>query len=389
VEGAVETGSGANMALINSALDTTAIASANVDTLEKVQALVDAAAKVVALAGDTAAPRLVAGDLTKLGVDLTSLASGNTKANAIALINDLLVADATAQTSVGDIQTKADALGALIDDVVQTTPAALAITTSDLEALGFNATSPSLLNGDGSAASTDITASNLQAIRLALSATADDLSDLASLSDLQTLVNDTAKAANKIENYAETASASTPTSAALIPDVADFEAIGATGVTTANLDFVLSALADDDVLSSITEINADIQGLVDVVLKLEHLADGVDNVLEEGDSATTGFEATSAKLTAAELQALGINLVTDTDTQSAQVAMLGDFLDLADAQSLADIASIQTQADAIADVLANMALDSTVAHSYTTTDGSDGDGVSMASLQALGFTQVS
>jgi hypothetical protein len=256
VEGAVEAGSaGANIALINSALDTSAIVAGNVDTLEEVQALVNAAAKVVALAGDVSAPKLVASDLVKLGVNLTALGSGSTQANAIAVLNDLIIADSTAQTAVADIQTWVTALGALIDDVAEATAASLDLTGAELEALGFDATATNLVSGPTPTA--NITTDNIQAIRLALSATADDLSDLPSLSALQTLVNETAKAANKIENYAE--AVTTPTDAGLIPSVEDFAVIGVRGVETNNLSAILNDLLQ---ATSINNITADAQSIV-------------------------------------------------------------------------------------------------------------------------------
>ena len=182
----------ANLPLILSALNDTDVDNTDIFNLETTQALVSAAAKVVALAGNAAAPKLVAADLTKLGLNLSELDSGNAKANAIALLNDLLIADSSAQNAVTDIQVLVDALAALIDDIAQADAANLSMTDDEFEDLGFNATSPALLNGDSTAASSDITTHNIQAIRVALSATADDLSDVASLSDLQTLVNDTA-----------------------------------------------------------------------------------------------------------------------------------------------------------------------------------------------------
>jgi hypothetical protein len=210
---------------------------------------------VVALAGDASAPKLVASDLVKLGVNLTALGSGNTQANAIAVLNDLIIADSTAQTAVADIQTLVTALGALIDDVAEATATSLDLTGAALEALGFDATSTDLVSG--TTPTSNITTNNIQAIRLALSATADDLSDLTSLSALQALVNDTAKAANKIENYAE--AVTTPTDAGLIPNVEDFAAIGVKGVETNNLSAILNDLLQ---ATSINNITADAQSIV-------------------------------------------------------------------------------------------------------------------------------
>ncbi|NCW68942.1 MAG: hypothetical protein EBV86_10290 [Marivivens sp.] len=353
----------ANLPLILSALNDTDVDNTDIFNLETTQALVSAAAKVVALAGDATAPKLVAADLTKLGLDLSGLDSGNVKANAIALLNDLLIADSSAQTAVADIQVLVDALAALIDDIAQTDAATLNMTDAEFEALGFNATNPVLLNGDSTAASRDITTHNIQAIRVALSATATDLSDVASLSDLQTLVNDTAQSANKIAHYAQ--ATPLPTLAALVPTVEDFDAIGVSGVDSTNLSAILDAVAD---LSAIDgEITAQVQTLVDAYAPFIEVADGEDNdqdLVVERDYID-----------------LGITLSSDTDIKAAQLGVLTDVFDIKSYEEINTIAQLQAIADAVEAVLDTAKLD------VATADFAS-NGVTIAELELLGVARV-
>jgi hypothetical protein len=350
-----------NLPLVLSALNDADVDNTDIFNLATTQALVNAASKVVALAGDVSAPKLVAADLSKLGVDLTALGSGNTQANAIAVLNDLVIADSTAQTAVADIQTLVTALGALIDDVAEAAAASLDLLTTDLAALGFDATSTNLVSG--TTPTSHITTNNIQAIRLALSATADDLSDLTSLSDLQTLVDDTAKAANKIENYAE--AVTTPTDAGLIPSVEDFGAIGVTGVDSTNLSAVLDAVASLTAISA--DVTAEVQNLVDAYAHFIEVADGTD----DDDTAIVEQDYTD----------LGITLSTDADVKAAQLTVLADAYDVKSYGDIDTIAELQAIADAVKSVLDTAKLD------VTTTDFTS-NGASIAELELLGIARV-
>jgi hypothetical protein len=111
IEGAVDTGNvGENIGLINSILDGT-VASTDANTLEKVQKLVDVAAKVVDLAGDASAAKLTQAELTLIGI------TGVNSATKLALVNDLLEADGTAQAALSDIQAFADVAAKVITNL--------------------------------------------------------------------------------------------------------------------------------------------------------------------------------------------------------------------------------------------------------------------------------
>jgi hypothetical protein len=237
------------------------------------------------------------------------------------------------------------------------------MTDAEFEDLGFNATSPALLNGASTAASSDITTHNIQAIRVALSATADDLSDVASLSDLQTLVNDTAQSANKIAHYAE--AATLPTLAALIPTVEDFAAIGVSGVDSTNLSAILDAVAD---LSAIdNEIAGQVQTLVDAYAPFITVADGEDNdqdLIVDQDYID-----------------LGITLSTDADIKAAQLSVLTDVFDIKSYEEIDTITELQAIADAVKSILDTAKLD-------VATADFDNNGVSIAELELLGIARV-
>jgi hypothetical protein len=359
-----------NISLINSIFNTAAVDAANANTLEKVQSLVDVADKVVSLAGNAAAAKLTVADLAKVGITVTRDAE-------LSLVNDLLIDDSTAQTSVAEIQAFFTAVVSILDDAAAAVDGTLDSSKADLAALGFDTTTTTLV--DSSAALPNVTTLNHPIIRQAIAATADDLSGVNRLSKLKNLVEETAKAANKIANYTATASSSTPTAAGLVPSVEDFEAIFVDDVDSTNITALRDALADDDV-SVGSDLTADIQSVVDSYNKVLHLADATDNVLGNGDSAEAGFEAASVKPTATDYTNLGVSLNADASIEAAQVALMGDVIDLKSASAVDTVAEIQAIADAVAAVMNTAQLSST--SNFATA------GVDRAQLELLGFTQI-
>jgi hypothetical protein len=148
-----------------------------------------------------------------------------------------------------------------------------------------------------------VTASNLSAVLIAIAATADNGSGIDSLTKLQSVVATgiaNARAASQavISNYNGTNTA---------PTLADFENIGVTGVTPANLSPVNSFIA---VLSAAeTDSQSEVQALVDAFAKVSSSANGI------ADGATP--------LSAVEFAALGLSAVDS----AGEVGLLNELID--------------------------------------------------------------
>jgi hypothetical protein len=353
----------ANIALINSILDGT-LASTDANTLEKVQKLVDVAVKVVDLAGDVSAAKLTQAELTLIGI------TGVNSATKLALVNDLLVADSTAQAALSDIQTFANVAAKVITNLELATTATFddsnALTAAELVTLGMtqDTGTPRALVSSG-AATYSVNAENLGLIRLAIANAGSDADDSAvnRLSKITTLVTSTATAANKVANYAD--ATTTPTDAGLIPTVADFEAILVTGVDSTNLSSVLDALAQSGVTVS-SAIQTNVQSVVDSYNVILAAADGIDN-----DPTLPGES---------DFTRLGVTLSSHSNAavKTAQVNVLADIVDLKTSVEVDTVAELQALADNVEALLSTAAL----------ADGTDisAQGVSVAELQALGFS---
>jgi len=91
--------------------------------------------KVIALADNPSAPRLTQAELVLIGV------TGVDSAVKLALVIDLLVADATAQATVAEIQTYATAVGKVLTNAALAAADTLndtnSLTSADLVAVGL------------------------------------------------------------------------------------------------------------------------------------------------------------------------------------------------------------------------------------------------------------
>jgi hypothetical protein len=152
---------------------------------------------------------------------------------------------------------------------------------------------------------TGVNSQNLQLVINAIAATNDDTTGVDSLAEIQAVVtqvrSDQASALAVISNY--TGSNTTPT-------LATFNAAGVVGVDAQNIGIINQYLAAMSIVQ--TDTVAEVQALIDAVIKLLLCADGIAN--------------NNCALTAEEFQALGY---TEIDT-AEEVAALNEAMDVLD-----------------------------------------------------------
>ena len=191
------------------------------DSQVEVQAIVDAYAKLVSSANglaDGGVP-LSANEFATLG-----LSSVDSSAE-VSLLNDLIdVRSGTAVDSYAEVAALASIVTRFIGEAagVASSPA---LTPADFVALGISG----------------VTAENLAEVLIAIRASADDGSEIDTLTEVRTLV-DTAVALSR-QNAIDTISRYDGTSATTTPTLADFANAGVTGVTNGNLVSINSAFA--------------------------------------------------------------------------------------------------------------------------------------------------
>lgn len=276
-----------NVAAINSVVDN--LVGTSVDTPAEVQTIVNAYNKILGEANGAAADATpadpTAGDYAAIGANIGAAA---TDVENIALLNDVIGGKTTTDV---DTPAEVSALAAIVNGVMTTAAggaASPALTAADLAAIGI----------------TGVTAANLPAILAAIAATADDGTGVDSLSDLQTLADAAAGAADKIVAYADS-------NANPVPVVTDYSAIGVTGVEASNIDAINSAV--DALTGTAVDTPAEVQAIVDAFTK----------ILAEANGATA--DATPADPTAADYAAIGADIgAAGTDVEA--LALLNDVM---------------------------------------------------------------
>jgi len=220
------------------------------DSQTEVQAIVDAYAKLVSSANglaDGGVP-LSANEFATLG-----LSSVDSSAE-VSLLNDLIdVRSGTAVDSYAEVAALASIVTRFIGEAagVASSPA---LTPADFVALGISG----------------VTAENLAEVLIAIRASADDGSEIDTLTEVRTLV-DTAVALSR-QNAIDTISRYDGTSATTTPTLADFANAGVTGVTNGNLVSINSAFAVIGIADS--DATEEIQGLVSGYVTILLGADG-------------------------------------------------------------------------------------------------------------------
>ena len=187
-----------------------------------------------------------------------------------------------------------------------------------LVAIGGQAQSALSIERLASIGLTGVTAENLALIVQAIANSADDTTGVDSLSEIQAIVNqvrtDQANALGVISSYDGTNT---------VPSLNTFASAGIIGVDASNIGIINQFLAIMSVGS--TDSVAEVQALVDAVLKLMICADGTANG--------------NCTFTATEFQAMGY---TDIDTQEEVDALNADLdvLDLTPNQEQRDISEV-------------------------------------------------
>jgi uncharacterized membrane-anchored protein len=324
----------ANVAAINSALNSATITGAQAGNRAQLQAIVNAYKAIQDNADGTAnnnATNPTQAQYAAIGV------TGVSSATTVGLLGDVIDSKPFAAVdTVGEVQALADAANAVMTGAAGGT----APTLEQLQALGL----------------TGVTSDNLPAVLAAIKATPDDGMGVDSLSELQAVVTAAADAAaaalDKIKEAAQANDAGTT------PALADFAAAGVTGVTADNLAAVSSALNSAGVNGAAADTTAEVQAIVN----------GFNAILANaGDTANTAANVTNA--TQAQYAAVGVTGVSSANAES----LLGDAVDGKPVADIDTVGELQALANAANAVL---------------TGAAGGTAPTLAQLQALGITGV-
>jgi hypothetical protein len=279
----------ANLAPVNSFI--AVLTATETDSLPEVQALVDAFAKVASSANGVAdgATPLSAVEFAALGLSSVDTAS------EVGLLNEFIDRQAaSAVDSYSELSVIASRVTRLMGEAAGVA-ASPALTASDLAALGISG----------------VTAENLAEVLAAIRASADDGSDIDTLSELQILVaaavaQSRQDAIDRISQYDGTSSTTTPT-------LADYANAGVSGVSVNNLLSINSAFAEIALADSNT--TASIQGVVTGYVAILLGADGQS----DGDLSLTASGYVAMNLTRVDTSGKAnlLNEVLDRSATSA------------------------------------------------------------------------
>jgi hypothetical protein len=305
-----------NVSAINDALATAAITDTSVATTAAIQQLVDAYLAIFNAADgvdDLAAVNPLQAQYGNIGI------SGVDSAVKTSLLGDAI--DIKASTDVDTI-TEIQTLAQSVLAVMNQANGMIGLTQAQLTGLGI----------------TGLTADNLPAVLLAIANTADDGTDVDTLSDLQSLVStastDAATARSVIETYADANGGAAP----VLSDYAD---AGVQGVDSTHLAAFNNALASVAVIGSQVDTTAKAQNFVNAYNALFRLADGIGNTSEPAYPANAAYSTIG---------------VTDVDS-NLKSNLLSSAIDEKVLANIDTIAEIQTLADATTAVMAAAAGD--------------------------------
>lgn len=347
-----------NLGAVNSTLNAAAVTGTEADTLSEVQALVDAYKAVLALAdsGVVVGTPVTAAQIALLGVTgVNTLTLGaidvptTTKASLLSSVIDAKAS--TAVDTVGELQTLADSVQAVMLAVNGVVSGGSALTKAQLDGLGI----------------TGVTDNNLADALAALANTPNDGSSVNTLPALQYVVNlgvDSSKqsALTLISNFAADNTTSQPITGAFsyvgtLPTLRDYANAGAINIDNTNLDAINDALATNDVGRTAVQDTAGIQAVISAYNALLALSDGVANA--------------GTPLTATQLGKLGVNL-GNARTVSSNLALLNQVLDRQAGTSVdrvAEIDALVSIVNAIQDSVGNLSASSGLTAANLTTIG--------------------
>ncbi|CAN1521639.1 FG-GAP repeat [Burkholderiaceae bacterium] len=281
-----------NLGAINSALAT--LPASATSTPADLQTVVDAYSAVLAVADRTSPTAPTAEQYATLGV--TGL-SGNSAAASASLLGNLMGSLSRADVdTVAEIQALANAAAAVVAAASGT-----AINLAQLKALGI----------------AGVTADNLATVQALLAATADDGSGLDTLAEIQALVTQ-AVAVYTLSAY---------NGSNTVPTTADYVAAGVTGVNSANLSAINSALAD--LPATATATSADLQSVVSAY------------------TAVMAAAASGASVSLEQLNALGITGTTADNLSNVQALLAATADDGSGVDTLAELQALVAKAEAL------------------------------------------
>jgi hypothetical protein len=353
-----------NRLAIASALASTAITGAQVDTSAELQTLVDAYALILGKANGAAPDatplvQISASDYSAIGASVAAGLSNGSAAQA--LLNDV-VGNSTANavdrvSKIDALATVAQSIANLAAQSSMPSPAPT-LTPADFALLGISG----------------VTSANLGTVLTTLVASADNGSAVDTQAELQTLVNTAVQAyaqqlalnalrdaaIARIAAYAGDANTAAGTTA---PTLSDYQVAGITGVSSANLAALNSALATTAVIDTATDTAPEIQTLVDAYNRILAEANG------PAVDATPGVNPSATDYTA-------IGATTAAALSTSGLALLNDVVGSLSTRQVDTVAKIEALANISAALMS------------TAAGGSPSPALSLADFSALGITGV-
>ncbi|PCH58534.1 MAG: hypothetical protein COC19_08410, partial [SAR86 cluster bacterium] len=302
-----------NVDAINSALDDADIIGTDADTAAKVQLIVDAYAVIITAADGGAVD---ATDPTKAQYEAIGVNGVSTDVEELRLLGEVIDAKSYADIdTVEEVQGYLEAVQAVMSAANGT---ASELTLADLQKLGV----------------VGMTTDNLAAVQAAIAATADDGSQVDTLTELNNLVATVVTTAvNKLKDAAQNNTAvSTPLT------TTDYGTAGVSGVTSSNIDAINSALDDGDITGTEADTTVKVQSIVDAYAAIIIAADG--------------GTVNATDPTKAQYDAIGLNGVT---TDAEELKLLGEVIDGKVYADIDTVAEVQEYLEAVQGVMAGAA----------------------------------
>jgi hypothetical protein len=266
----------ANLASINSALDSQEVNGAATTTAAQIQLVVDGY-KAILAAADGVDNLTTAANPTQDNYKNIGVTGVDTPAK-LSLLGDVIDSKAKADVdTVPEVQALADAVAAVLTGAAGGTPPTLA----QLQLLGLTGLNPA----------------NLAQVQKVIAATPDDGTGVDTLPELQGLVNTLNAGLNAISAAAQANNATESS-----PTASDYANAGVTGVDASNLASINSALNSAGVDGKAVDSTPEIQALVDSYKAILDAADGQDNLNTATNPTLTSRPTSPAALAALPLQ---------------------------------------------------------------------------------------
>jgi autotransporter-associated beta strand protein len=301
-----------NVFALNSALASSAIAGNAIGSLPDVQALVDAYAGILAEANGLAADatpqsQVLAADYARIG----AVTAAGLSPEGLRLM-DAVLADQPFYLvdSVGELEALATTVGKLMSLADGKDPAS-SLTVSEMQALGM----------------TGVQGTSLVALADLLKSPAVSSSDLQSMADVRSLLQQASQSAALavITGYTQDVPVA-------LPALADFAHAQITGVDARNLAAIQSALSSAAAAGTALDSAAKVQTVVDAYVRILAEANGMLVDTTPNSQPTTDDYAAIGATTAAVLTFPGLALLNDSlaNSQTADVATVAQIEVLAD-----------------------------------------------------------